>query len=170
MKIRYGNESDAALLAEIGARTFYDTYVGSTNHENLELSIRESYSPKIQLEELSDSSSIFLIAEVEGSIAGYAKLTVNIKNEFLTGKKPLKISRIYLLQEYIGRGLGKILMAQALYEAKQRGCDTVWLGVWEKNQKAIGFYKKLGFKEIGSYPFNFGHEVHNDLMMELMLD
>jgi hypothetical protein len=84
MEIRYGTPEDATLLAEVGAKTFYDTYVENTNRENLEASIKGSYSHEIQLEELSDPNSIFLIAEVDGDIAGYTKLMINIGNEFLT--------------------------------------------------------------------------------------
>jgi ribosomal protein S18 acetylase RimI-like enzyme len=97
------------------------------------------------------------------SYTGCAKVT-------LRGKNPLKISRIYLLQKYIGKGYGKILMTRALREAKERNCDSVWLGVWANNYSAIGFYKKLGFREIGSHPFEFGNEMHNDLIMELEFD
>jgi len=169
MNIRHANANDAELLAEIGAKTFYDTYAEGTNRESLEASIKATYSPELQLEELSDPNSIFLIAELEEKTAGYAKLVMNRIEEQLSGSKPLKLSRIYLLKEFIGKGLGKDFMLRILQEAKEKNCDSVWLGVWSNNQKAIEFYKRFGFQVVGSYPFEFGDEVHNDLVMEMML-
>jgi ribosomal protein S18 acetylase RimI-like enzyme len=73
------------------------------------------------------------------------------------------------VQEYIGKGVGRELMAAAIREAGQRGCDSVWLGVWEKNPRAIAFYKKWGFQEVGSHVFQLGDDLQTDFIMELML-
>jgi GNAT superfamily N-acetyltransferase len=167
MNIRYGTTADAEMLSKLGAKTFYDTFAKDNTPENMAMHLKNSFSPEIQLAELSDPENIFLIIEDESVPIGYAQLILNSKEEFITGTKPLEVRRIYATQEYIGKGIGKALMQAAIKEAKQKGCDSVWLGVWEKNPRAIEFYKKWGFNEVGSHIFTVGDDLQRDYVMEL---
>lgn len=53
----------------------------------------------------------------------------------------------------------------ATAEIKARGSDVVWLGVWERNARAIAFYKKYGFVERGEHVFLLGHDRQRDIVM-----
>ena len=52
----------------------------------------------------------------------------------------------------------------------ERGCDVVWLGVWERNPRAISFYRKVGFAEVGEHVFQLGSDPQRDVVMALTLD
>jgi GNAT superfamily N-acetyltransferase len=169
MKIRYGTTGDAEMLAELGVRTFYDTFAKDNTPENMAVYLKQSFSPEIQLDELSQPDVVFLIAEAEGIPVGYAQLILNSRDETIKGASPLEIRRIYALQEFLGKGVGKVLMLATLNEARKRGCDCVWLGVWEKNQRAIDFYIKWGFREVGTHVFSLGNDPQTDFVMELIL-
>ena len=169
MKVRYGNISDAMMLSELGAKTFYDTFAKDNTPENINLYMKKSFSTEIQFAELSDPNIVFLIAELESEPVGFAKLKLNSKSESIKGTKPMEIERIYSAQEHIGKGVGKELMQTAISEAKQRGCNSIWLGVWEKNPLAIHFYKKWGFEEVGTHIFMLGDDSQRDFIMELRL-
>ena len=169
MNIRYGTTDDAKMLSELGAKTFYDTFARDNTPENISLNMKRSFSTEVQFNELSNPNIIFLIAELENRHVGYAKLKLDSKNESITGTNTIEIERIYSLQEYIGKGIGKALMQAAIDEAKQKGCDSIWLGVWEKNPRAINFYKEWGFREVGSHIFTVGDDPQRDFIMELSL-
>lgn len=169
MNTRYGTTDDAKMLSELGARTFFDTFAKDNKPENVEAYLNASFSPEIQSNELSNPDTIFLIVESEHTAIGYAQLIMNSRDDSIQGIKPLEIRRIYALQEYLGKGVGKELMRATINEARQRGCDSVWLGVWEKNQRAIDFYKKWGFREVGTHIFSVGDDPQNDYVMELEL-
>jgi len=169
MNIRYGTTEDAKMLAELGAGTFYDTFAKDNTPENIDAYLKKSFSPEIQLNELSEADNIFLIVESENIPIGYAQLMMNSKDETINRNRPLEIRRIYASQEYLGKGVGKELMQATIREARQRGCDCVWLGVWDKNQRAIDFYKKWGFREVGTHLFLVGDDPQNDFVMELEL-
>jgi diamine N-acetyltransferase len=169
MNIRYGTTNDAKMLSDLGAKTFYDTFAKDNTSENITSYIKESFSPEIQFKELSDPEIIFLIAELNGTPIGYAKLKMNSKDESIKGTNTLELERIYALQEYLGKGIGKELMKVSINEAKERGCDSIWLGVWEKNKRAIDFYRKWGFKEVGTHIFKLGDDPQNDFVMEMEL-
>ncbi len=72
-------------------------------------------------------------------------------------------------REYIGKGVGAELLAKSIGEAKQRGFDCLWLGMWEKNERAIKFYERWGFKKAGTNFFILGKDTQNDFTMELSL-
>jgi diamine N-acetyltransferase len=169
MNIRYGTKDDAQMLSELGAKTFYDTFAAENTPENMKAYMGKSFSPEIQLHELSQPDVIFLIAESEGVPIGYAQLVINSQDEAIRARKPMELRRIYTLQEYLGKGVGKELVEATINEARQRGCDCIWLGVWEKNQRAIQFYKKWGFREVGTHTFSLGNDLQNDFVMELEL-
>lgn len=169
MIIRYGNTADAQMLSELGAKTFYDTFVKDNSPESMEVYLKNSFSPEIQLRELSAPDNIFLIAESEGKPVGYAQLIRNSIDETVIADQPMELRRIYALQEYLGRGIGRELMKRCIDEARKKNCDVIWLGVWEKNQRAIDFYKKWGFRQTGSHIFSLGYEPQNDLILRLDL-
>lgn len=170
MNIRYGTTADATMLSELGAKTFYDTFAKDNTPENIDTYLKRSFSPELQFDELSSPDNIFLIVESEEVPIGYAQLILNSKDDAIQRARPLEIRRIYALQEYLGKGVGKELMRATINEARQRGCDSVWLGVWEKNQRAIDFYKKWGFREVGTHLFSVGDDPQNDFIMELGLN
>lgn len=170
MKIRYATTDDAKLLAEIGLKTFNDTFAKDNKSEDMALYLQNAFSPSIQLDELNNPTIIFLIAEIDGNVVGYAKLKANSKSESSTASAPMEIERLYSLQEYIGKGIGAALMQASIKEAKERGFNSLWLGVWERNERAISFYKKWGFKEVGNHLFMLGNDPQNDLIMQLLLD
>ena len=170
MNIRYGDLGDAKVLSELGAKTFYDAFAKDNTPENMNAYLKKSFSPEIQFQELSQPEVIFLIAESDGIPVGYAQLIMNSQDEIIRGKTPIEMRRIYAVREFIGRGVGRELMTRTIQEARQRGCDVLWLGVWEKNQRAIDFYKMWGFREVGSHVFSLGDEPQNDLIMVLDLN
>jgi diamine N-acetyltransferase len=169
MKLRYGNIHDATILSELGAKTFYDTFARDNTPENISLYMKKSFSIEIQLNELSRPDIIFLIAELEEEPVGYAKLKMNSEDQAVKGTNLIEIERIYASQKYIGKGIGRELMKACISEARQRECDKVWLGVWEKNHRAIDFYAKWGFKEVGTHIFMLGNDPQRDFVMELNL-
>lgn len=167
MNIRYANETDATLLADLGRKTFSDTFSEDNTPEDMALYLSEHYTPEIQRFELQDPHTVFLIAENNTIPVGYAQLKGHSTEAGVAGTHPMELQRIYTLQEYIGKGIGSALMKASIREAKARGFTCLWLGVWEKNKRAIQFYEKWGFKQVGSHSFVLGKDVQTDFIMEL---
>ncbi len=159
LHIRYATMDDAALLAELGEQTFRDTFAADNTPENLAAYIQSAFGPAIQAAELADSSACFLIAECDEQAAGYARLRWKDAHT-------VELQRIYTLNRWIGRGVGGALIAACLKEAEARGFETIWLGVWERNPRAIAFYKKWGFEQVGTHVFTLGDDPQTDLIMQ----
>lgn len=114
------------------------------------------------------NTSFFFIYSGE-ELAGYMKLNEAPSQSDVNDKASLEIERVYVLSKYQGEGLGTLLMDKAISIAKERGKDYIWLGVWEKNEKALTFYKKHGFHTIDEHSFVIGSDVQTDYLMRLDL-
>jgi ribosomal protein S18 acetylase RimI-like enzyme len=164
--IRRGNAADADLLAELGARTFSETFAADNTLEDMTAYLASSFSLKKQAEELADPDSLFLIAEADGVAVGYAMLRSGDLEDGITGENPVELVRLYVSRESLGSGLGAALMQACIDEAKERGHQTLWLGVWEHNTRARAFYRKWRFHEVGTHVFQLGNDPQTDLLMQ----
>ncbi len=89
----------------------------------------------------------FFVAEVDGKVVGFAAGDSKWVNS--EGERVLEIHEIFVIPEMRGKGVGTKLMERLLEYGKKRGLKLAELWVGEKNQRAIDFYRKLGFKEAG---------------------
>ena len=166
IKIRYANGGDNVLLAEFGAQAFYDSFAADNKPENMAAYLAAAFGPEKQAEEIADPASVFLIAEAGGEMVGYARLKESQPPASIAGRRPVELVRIYSSKAWIGKGVGAALMRACLDEAARRGYDAIWLGVWERNERAQEFYRKWGFEEAGTQAFQLGDEVQTDLLMQ----
>lgn len=165
--IRNAGTADSTLLSELGAETFYDSFAAENTPENMTAYLAEAFSQEKQAQELADPSSRFLIAEIDGQVAGYARLKFGSAPATVSGCKPMEIVRLYARKAWIGKGIGAKLMGACLKAAQQAGCDVVWLGVWERNQRAIDFYSRWGFAKTSRQVFRLGNEPQQDWIMSM---
>jgi GNAT superfamily N-acetyltransferase len=164
-RIRYTTPADNILLAEMGAETFADSFAADNTPEDIAAYLAGSFSPEKQARELMDPSSRFLIVEQKDTAVGYMQLYFGHAPAAVISQKPMEIARIYARKAWIGKGVGAQLMKAALREAEAAGCDVVWLGVWERNPRAIAFYRKWGFEQVGRQTFQLGDDLQNDWVM-----
>jgi len=120
-------------------------------------------------EEINNPHSAFYFAMIDGKAIGYLKINFGPAQTELQDDKGIEIERIYVLKEFQGLKVGKLLFEKAVQLAKDRNAAYVWLGVWEKNLKAIAFYERQGFVQFDKHGFQFGDEEQTDLMMKFVL-
>lgn len=167
--IRRASSNDARLLAELGARTFHETFAVDNTSDDMDAYLASHFSVAQQSAELAHPASTFLIAEVDGIAAGYAKLHADEPPKEIEGAKPIELVRLYVSQELLGRGAGEALMRACLDEAQGAGHKTIWLGVWERNARAQAFYRKWDFRAVGEHMFQLGSDAQRDILMERAL-
>lgn len=164
--IRRADAADAGLLAELGARTFSETFAASNKPEDMAAYLASSFGHARQAAELADPRSVFLIAEVGGAAVGYAQLRSGGAPDAVAGDEPIELVRLYVSQEWLGRRVSEALMRACLDEARRRGGRTLWLGVWERNDRARAFYRKWEFRDVGEHAFQLGGDRQNDILMQ----
>ena len=167
--IRSANVDDAELLAELGARTFSETFAVDNSPEDMAVYLTSSFGREHQAEELADPESTFQIAEIDGVAVGYSMLRSGNVLSGITDATPIELVRLYVSREWLGRGVGAALMQACITDARRRGYRTLWLGVWEHNQRARAFYRKWKFRNVGTHIFQLGDDAQNDILMERSL-
>ncbi len=166
LSIRYATENDATLLAKMGARMFKDAFGPANRPEDMEAYLAANFSLTEIQAELRDSSTTFLLAYKKTEPIGYAKLSDRKNPGCLSSSASIELARIYVDYHITRRGYGTALMQACLEEAESRGYKIIWLGVWEDNKPAIRFYKRWGFRPVGTQKFVLGNDIQNDLVME----
>jgi diamine N-acetyltransferase len=160
MKIRIATESDIEQLCKIGKRTFVETYGEQNTPENLQNYLEEKFNEKQISDEILTDETIFLLVELNNETIGYAKMRVNLAEN--PDPKSLEIERIYIEKAFHGQKLGATLMQECINVSREKGYQSLWLGVWEYNPKAINFYKKWGFEIYGTHIFQLGDDAQTD--------
>jgi ribosomal protein S18 acetylase RimI-like enzyme len=168
LSIRQATAEDAKLLTDLAYTTFWDAFAHHPKNaaDDLNHYMRQAFNFEQIASELADEKSIFLIAEINGEAAGYAKIIVDNIEPGITAERPIELNRLYSHQRFLGQGVGQSLMDACFDRAKQEACDVMWLGVWEFNPRAQRFYERNGFHKVGSHTFVLGSDPQTDLLMQ----
>lgn len=164
--IRTADERDAALIAVLGAVTFYEAYFEQDDPPDLAEYILESFAAEKIRAELEDTDSTFFIVYADGKSVGYAKLRENSKGAGVAVENAVELQRIYIVERVFGRGVGEKLLAHCLETARAKNFETLWLSVWEENRRAQKFYEKHGFRRVGTVKFPYGKTIGTNFIME----
>jgi ribosomal protein S18 acetylase RimI-like enzyme len=165
--IRKAIPEDLRDLLHVARTAFLQAFTAGNKPENVEAYLKEAFTLDQFAKELDEPASMFFVAEKDGEIIGYTKVNQVPAQTDVHDPESLEIARLYVLEEHLGSGLGKRLLDTAIEFAKQNQKSYLWLGVWEKNARAIRFYEKNGLRIFGSHPFPFGDEIQTDFLMRM---
>lgn len=160
---------DLHKLQEISYETFNETFKHQNSEENMNTYLKKAFNLKQLEKEMSNSSSQFFFVYINDEIAGYLKINSDDAQSEEMGKESLEVERIYIRNKFQKHGLGKLLLKKAMEVAREGNKKNIWLGVWEKNETAIAFYKKMEFVQTGAHSFYMGDEKQTDFLMTRLL-
>ena len=161
--IRYAVPADAELIADMSRTAFYETFAKDNTKEDMEIFMSEQFAKEELMKEVVLSEGIFVLAYMDDEPVGYARLRV--KNN-LAHEQAIEIARIYALDKAIGKGVGKALMQECISKANELQMKSIWLGVWEKNERALAFYERWGFERFGEHQFLLGTDLQTDWLLK----
>jgi ribosomal protein S18 acetylase RimI-like enzyme len=162
---RVARPDDAALLAELGASTFAETFESANTPQDFAMYMAAAFGEAIQRAELADPDTTVFFAERGIDTLGYVMLRERRPPASVGVDDALEIARLYARRSALGSGVGAALMQCALAEAAGRGKDAAWLAVWERNERALRFYESWGFHRVGTQPFLLGTDLQTDFVM-----
>lgn len=168
LRLRTAVAEDATVLAMVAWQSFHEAFAGHpANHpDDMRSYMEKAFAPETIRIEIADPANTYLVAELDGKLAGYAKVTRGSREDCITAERPIELARLYCLDEHIGKGIGRALMDECLEIARTEGCDVMWLGVWEFNHRAQDFYTKAGFEKCGTHVFQLGTDPQTDWVMQ----
>lgn len=160
---------DIHLLQQISIETFNETFKDQNSAENMNAYLERAFDLKQLEEELDNLSSQFFIIYLNDTVVGYLKVNTDDAQSEEMGTESLEIERIYIKKDFQKHGLGKVLFNIAIEIADVLNKKKIWLGVWEKNENAIAFYKKMDFVQTGAHSFYMGDDEQIDFIMSKTL-
>ena len=166
--IRRAGSGDAAAVAGVGARTFREAFASSNTPEDMAAYLAGAFGPVQQRAEIESPHVRTFIVEAEVPIA-FAQVRTGPAPSCVTTEVPVELWRFYIDRQWHGQGIAQRLMAAVLTEAAALGARSIWLGVWEHNERAKAFYRKLGFTPVGAHDFLLGSDLQTDTLMSLTL-
>jgi ribosomal protein S18 acetylase RimI-like enzyme len=162
---RRGVETDAATLAAFAARTFQETFGHSTAAANMDAHLAKAYGVEQQGRELRDPGSVTLLLEHEGVLIAFAQVRRKAPPIDVPYPGVVELQRFYVDALWHGRGIAQRLMAAAKDAGRELGGQSIWLSVWGENARAIAFYAKAGFVDVGATDFWLGPDRQFDRVM-----
>jgi len=163
--IRRGSVTDAAELAAFAARTFKEAFSADNNPDDLRAHLANTYSLAQQAAELADPLVVTILARLNGKLVAYAQVRRNTPPLCVTHDAPIELHRFYVDQRAHGSGLASKLMQVVHQAAREFQGRHIWLGVWERNPRAIAFYEKEMFVDVGSTFYMVGPDKQIDRVL-----
>jgi len=165
--IRRANLADASALASLAESVFRDTFAAANDPADVEIYSTKNFGLAVQAREIADPNLITIVSEQAGELNAFAQVKVGSRIECVSAKRPTELCRFYVAQQWHGSGIAHELMNEVLATVNGLSSDRLWLGVWERNDRAVRFYGKFGFAVVGDHPFVLGHDTQRDLVMAL---
>ena len=162
--IRAATAADRAVLTDFGRRTFYETFAADNTPDDMAAYLAGAFSEAKQSAELADPHRVTLFAERLGRVLGYAQLHFGSVPDCVDLPGAAELVRLYVDSDVKGQGVARQLM-EAVERAAAERSQAIWLGVWERNPRAIAFYKKCGLVAVGTHAFTLGRDAQLDHIM-----
>ena len=158
-KIKLATANDAELLALLGRVTFRESHGDYIEDKtNLNDYLDTSFSFETTQKQVNDSNNIYFIIYKNNFPVGYSKLVLDATSPFIPNKRSCRLERIYVLDEFISQKFGIDLLNKTIEKAQELNFEVIWLSVYIKNTKAINFYLKNNFEEVGSISFKISKQ------------
>lgn len=161
--------NEVTLLQTISRQTFAETFSTQNTEEDIKKYLEENLSLDQLSNELANPDSRFYFAWQNEAVIGYLKLNFGQAQTELKDANAVEIERIYILKEFYGKQIGQLLYRKALEVGIQEKATYIWLGVWERNERALAFYKKNGFIAFDKHLFKLGADQQTDILMKRAL-
>lgn len=165
MDFRRIQPGEVSLLTTIARQTFADAFEAVNTPENFEMYVSKHLTEAAMSNELANPNSQFWWVCAEEKPVAYFKINFPTAQTDVNDAESLELERIYTIAEWQGKGIGSVILKQVEAIAQQHAMRYVWLGVWEKNHRAITFYERHGFKPFGSHVFILGNDEQTDILL-----
>jgi GNAT superfamily N-acetyltransferase len=153
---RAARPDDAVCLGVLSTQVFLDTYATQGIRPAIAREARQCLSEEVFAEILAHPRSAILLAEIAGHQVGFAQLTHDRTHALLPPEaRAAELNRLYVLRPFLGKGIGKELLARTEILARAQGADLLWLTAWTGNAHALRFYEAQRYQDAGGSVYTF---------------
>jgi GNAT superfamily N-acetyltransferase len=169
IRISVAGPADAHGLAALAERSFREAWAGYNDPADMDTYCANYFCPELVRAEFDRLDVQYLLARADGELAGYLRTASGAAPACVRARSPVEISRVYVLQQWHGRGVAPALIGAGLDAALRNGHDVAWLAVWQRAEQALAFYRKWDFEVVGATTFRLGSDLQDDFVMQRSL-
>ena len=160
--IRQAAPRDALCIGVLGMQVFLDTYATEGIRCAIAKEALHAFAPESIAQLIDQPGTLLLVAEVNNHLVGFAQLTLNTLHSMIEAGDVAELQRLYIQERFTGQGIGQQLLDAAEQHATAAGASLLWATVWVGNERALGFYPRRGYVELGSPTYTFQGETHEN--------
>ncbi|MFZ6760573.1 GNAT family N-acetyltransferase [Undibacterium sp. Ji50W] len=165
IQIRPATHDDALCLSVLAMQVFLDTYATTGIRPAIAKEVLHAFSVSAFTDLLTRDGRFIHVAEREGNLLGFSQITLGTRQELITATHPAELDRLYVQEPFTRMGLGSELLRTAEATAVQHGADVMWLTPWVHNTRALQFYARLGYADMGNTSFFMEGEAHENRVL-----
>lgn len=143
-------------------QVFLDTYATEAIRESIAQEVLDSFSPDKILKIMAKPHAFIIVAEVNHHLVGFAQVAMNTAHDLISCPEAAELQRLYIQEKFTGKGIGYTLLQEAEKHACLGGASLLWATVWIGNDRALKFYPQQGYEHLGSAPYTFQNETHEN--------
>ena len=168
-ELRAAVADDARCLGVLATQVFLDTYATEGIRPAIANEVLSAFSSTTMRELIRAGRSTFWLAERRGHLIGFAQVTAGTTQALVQTPLPAELDRLYVQEPFTRTGVGTALLQAAQAAAMQRGCTALWLSPWVHNHRALRFYAKHGYRNLGLTTFVMdGEAIDNHVLAKAM--
>jgi len=155
--IRLGVTEDARRLAVLATQVWLHTYATDGISMEIAAYVLAHLTPETYAQVLRDPSTQVLVALHAQHVVGLAVVRFAMPcpdQPALTAE----LQTLYVQEHFLRQGVGSLLLAAAEDLARRRAHSRLWLTVNATNGRAIAFYDRKGYTQVGTAYFVLGTE------------
>ena len=165
MQIRLATADDALSLGALGTQVFLDTYAVLGIRPALAEEVRRSFSVSAMQTVLAQPGVMICVAEFNAHLVGFAQVTLRASQALVQATQPAELDRLYVQRPFLGQRVGAQLLHEAEELAAQHGANALWCATWVHNVRALRFYERQGYTDLGGSVFVMDRERHDNRVL-----
>ena len=165
IELRAARDSDALSLGVLGTQVLLDTYATEGVRPAIAAEVLRSFSTGAMEALLASPRIRVWVAEANGHLVGFAQVTIDAAQTLVETVRPAELDRLYVQERFTGAGLGGRLLRVAEEGASDLGASALWLTPWVYNKRALAFYAKHGYADLGANWFEMDGERHQNRVL-----
>jgi ribosomal protein S18 acetylase RimI-like enzyme len=166
LTIRPCTPEDAVALSVVAAATFLETYAGIVEGRDILHHCRTTHAVESYDALLADPARRLFIAETDEGRAPVGFMLLGRPDlPVETFADDMELTRIYTLHRFHGTGLGQGFMNTAVGAAREAAAGRLLLAAYSRNARALAFYGRNGFRQIGTRVFHVGDNGYDDYVL-----
>lgn len=141
--------TETKALAMFAEACFRQSFGYLFPDEALDSLCARAFAPALLEALIAQGAWVAEAAEGSEGWRGYAALSLDPCPVPGLAEPHLELSRLYVDATWQGQGISDALMEAFMAEARQRQARAVWLEAFEGNPRALHFYARWGFQDLG---------------------